>query len=168
MWCISQKRGHDNKRIRQSKETIIVTINSTLEWWQRNISTIYCLSFKVRLQFNWLKLLQMQSMFLTQQQTNSNTKTMCDGCYIYNTCTLEIESTTTFFYIVIFTGISEKPSQMTLMWLISIVPFFFLKQLWLVYFYIENQVLNKIQNKKILAVSIKYLVDSERFTGSIF
>ena len=39
----------------------------------------------MRLQCNWLKLLQMQSMFLTQQQANNNTTSNNNGCYIYNT-----------------------------------------------------------------------------------
>ena len=36
---ISQKRESDNKRIWQGKETIIVAINSTLEWWQHKEET---------------------------------------------------------------------------------------------------------------------------------
>ena len=81
--CISQKKMAYKKGFGRAKRQLLL-LKTQLEWWQHNISTIYWLSLKVMLQCNWMKLLQMQSMFLTQQQANSNTTSINNGCYIYN------------------------------------------------------------------------------------
>ena len=74
-------------------ETVIVAIDST-----RMMATYYqdtlWLSLKVRLQCDWPKFLQMQSMFLTQQQANRNITSINNGCYIYNSWDLQ-----TFMFI---------------------------------------------------------------------
>ena len=81
------------------------------------------------------------------------------------TCTLEIESTAHFFlhyhfYSNIHKTLSDDLNGIN----INISNF---SETALIYFYMENQVLIR-SRLEILTVSIKYAVDSERFTGSIF
>ena len=58
---------------------------------------------------------------------------------------------------------------MILKWLMAIF-WNFLELPWLIYCYVYDgeASFGNIQNKMILTVSIKFIVDSDRFTGSIF
>ena len=83
------------------------------------------------------------------------------------TCILEIELTAHFFlhchfYSNICKTLLDDLNKININ--ISTFPETALTDL-LLY---EKSSFDKIQNKKILTVSIKYVVDSERFTGSIF
>ena len=78
------------------------------------------------------------------------------------TCTLEIESTTPFsLHCHLYRNI-----QKTLLDDLNISNFCETALIdWLIY---GKSSFDKIQNKKLLTVSIKYIVDFERFIGSIF
>ena len=84
-----------------------------------------------------------------------------------HTCTQEIESTTHFFLHCHF----YRNIRKTLLDDLNVINFnisnFSETALTDLLLYGKSS-FDKIQNKKILTASIKYIVDSERFTGSIF
>ena len=83
------------------------------------------------------------------------------------TCTLEIESTTHFFlHCHFYNNIHEALLDDLNVININISNFSGTALTDLLLY--GNSSFDKIQNNKILTVSIKYIVHSERFTGSIF
>ena len=83
------------------------------------------------------------------------------------TCTLEIESTTRFFLHCHFYSIIRKTLLDELNGINSNISNFSETDLTDILLY-QKSSFDKIQNKNILTACIKYIVDSERFSGSIF